>query len=212
MGLRGVHHTLKRLQQYHLVSSCEISTSFFLSHPFQFWSKNLYTMRVHGVCVVSGIVISYCSIKIIENNKNYLKILFEKERFSLQNGCAYPLGLCKMGMHTPMVSIFMLMFFFAQRSGSTDGDDVELSPMICKCFYTLRCPAFGLIFLHNGCAWCTCCFCSVIQLCFTKIIKKTWELSKSILFEKETVFSAKWVRILPESLQNGCAMWGSLFS
>ena len=141
-------------------------------------------MRVHGVCVASGIVISYCFIKIIENNKNYLKILFEKERFSLQNGCAYPLGLCKMGMHTPMVSIFMLMFFFAQRSGSTDGDDVELSPMICKCFYTLRCPAFGLIFLHNGCTWCTCCFCSVIQLCFTKIIKKTWELSKSILFEK----------------------------
>ena len=63
------------------------------------------------VYVCFCIVNSYCSIKIIENNKNYLKILFEKERFSLQNGCAYPLGLYKMGMHAPMVSIFMFMFF-----------------------------------------------------------------------------------------------------
>jgi len=67
-------------------------------------------MRVRGVCCFC-IVNSYCSIKIIENNKNYVKILFEKERFSLQNGCAYPLGLYKMGMHAPMVSIFMFMFF-----------------------------------------------------------------------------------------------------
>ena len=37
-----------------------------------------------------------------------------------------------------------------------------------------------------------------------KVMKKSWESSKSILFEKETV-STKWVRIPPESLQNGCA-------
>ena len=35
--------------------------------------------------------------------------------FSLQNGCAYPLGLCKMGVRAPMVSIFMFMFFSFSR-------------------------------------------------------------------------------------------------
>ena len=79
--------------------------------------------------------------------------------FSLQNGCAYRLGLCKIGVRAPMVSIFMFMFFFAQRSGSTDGDNVELSPMICKCVYTLRCPSFGLKSLQDGCALRMCCFC-----------------------------------------------------
>ena len=35
--------------------------------------------------------------------------------FSQQNGCAYPLGLCKMGVRAPMVSIFMFMFFSFSR-------------------------------------------------------------------------------------------------
>ena len=45
----------------------------------------------------------------------YLKITGLKEMFSLQNGCAYPLGLCKMGVRAPMVSIFMFMFFSFSR-------------------------------------------------------------------------------------------------
>ena len=112
-----------------------ISTSFSL-HPNPFPSFPILKQKsVHNArawCMwYFCIVFSYCSIKIIGNNQNYLKILFEKERFSLQNGCAYPLGLYKIGMHAPMVSIFMLMFFFfpgSSQNGSSFGstDDIDV--------------------------------------------------------------------------------------
>ena len=142
------------------------------------------------------IVISYCSIKVIENIQNYIsEDTGLKEMFSLQNGCAYPLGLCKMGVRAPMVSIFMFMFFSFSRKAVAEHWWwwCELSPMICKCFYTFRCPAFGLKSLHNGCALCMCCFCIVIDYCSSKIIKYWWGSSKHMIFKKETVFFTKWV-------------------
>ena len=104
---------------------------------------------------------------------NYISEDTGLKKKSLQNGCAYPPGLCKMGVRAPMVSIFMFIFFFffAQSSGSPDGDDVHLCSMICKCVYTLRFPAFGLKSLQDGCALRMCCFCIVIQYCSIKIIK-----------------------------------------
>ena len=74
------------------------------------------------------IVISYCSIKIIENNKNYISEDTGLKRhvfstkwvcippWSLQNGRACPHGLY---FHVHV------LFFFAQSSGSIDGDDVS---------------------------------------------------------------------------------------
>ena len=56
--------------------------------------------------------------------------------------------------------------------------------MICKCFYTFRCPAFGLKSLRNGCALCMCCFCIVIWYCSIKIIKYWWRSSKRMIFKK----------------------------
>ena len=121
--------------------------------------------------------------------------------FSLQNGCAYPLGLCKMGVRAPMVSIFMFMFFSFSRKAVVALMVMMLSyvPMICKCVYTLRCPAFGLKSLQDGCALRMCCFCIVIQYCSSKIIKYWWGSSKHMIFKK------KWF-----SLQNGFA-WGTSY-
>ena len=118
-------------------------------------------MGVHGAYVVSALlfyIIPSKSSKIIRII--YLKILVLKKIFFLykmgvlppwsqQNGRACPHGLY---FHVH------LLFFFAQSSGSTDGDDVHLCSMICKCVYTLRFPAFGLKSLQDGCALCMCCF------------------------------------------------------
>ena len=77
------------------------------------------------------IVISYCSIKVIENIQNYIsEDTGLKEMFSLQNGCAYPLGLCKMGVRAPwsLFSCSCSFLFRAKQWQSTDGDDASYLP------------------------------------------------------------------------------------
>ena len=58
-----------------------------------FWTKvsTLYTMGVHGVCVVSALLFKIVPLKSSKNNENHLKISDCKEICSLQNGRAYRL-------------------------------------------------------------------------------------------------------------------------
>ena len=71
--------------------------------------------------------------------------------WSLQNGSAYLHGLyvhvhvlffvlvgLKIGK--PLVTLMMMMMMMMM---------MQLCSMICKCFYALKCPAFGLKFLLN---------------------------------------------------------------
>ena len=130
-------------------------------------------MVVHGAYVVSALlfhIVPSKSSKIIRIK--YLKILVKKNIFSTKWVCVPPWSLqngraCPHGLYFHV----HLLFFFAQSSGSTDGDDVHLCSMICKRVYTLRFPAFGLKSLQDGCALRMCCFCIVIQYCSIKIIK-----------------------------------------
>ena len=72
-------------------------------------------MGVHGAYVVSALLFHIVPSKSSKIRRIiYLKILVKKI-FSLQNGCAYPPGLCKMGVRAPMVSIFMFIFFSFSR-------------------------------------------------------------------------------------------------
>ena len=93
-------------------------------------------MGVHGAYVVSALLFHIVPSKSSKIRRIiYLKILVKKNIFSTKWVCVPPWSLqngraCPHGLYFHV----HLLFFFAQSSGSTDGNDVHLKCM----FYDLQ--------------------------------------------------------------------------